>query len=358
MAVAEHLTNAVRKLLVLAVATVVTLLALPSPIHSAGWEPPRRPPLDGPLAVNQALRGADKLAAGQLVGPCDLVVDAVGRVITGTLDGKVVRIAPNAPLEVLADTGGRPLGLALAPTGELIVADGMRGLLRIDGDGHVEVLAREAEGQPLLMASDVAVARDGTIFLTDASDRHGWDEQVYELLEARPTGRVIRFDPATRVSTVIARDLHIANGLALAPDESYLLVSETGGYRISRVWLSGVRRNLSERLVDNLPGFPDDLSFSPRGTLWLALSSARSAALDFAHPLPFVKDSFAGLPSLLQPRARPYGMVLELDLSGRPLRSFHDEDGERLRNVSAVVEDHGALLLGTTTGSAIGSLPL
>ncbi|OGQ23692.1 MAG: hypothetical protein A2138_00975, partial [Deltaproteobacteria bacterium RBG_16_71_12] len=349
MAVAERLTIAVRKLLVLALAAVVTLLALPAPIHSAAWEPPRPPALDGPLTVNQALRGADRLAAGKLVGPCDVVVDPVGRIVTGTLDGKIVRIAPNAALEVLSDTRGRPLGLALSPNGDVIVADGMRGLLRVDGDGHVEVLAREAEGQPLMLTSDVAVARDGTIFFTDASDRHGWDEQLEELLEARPTGRVIRLDPVTRVSTVIARDLAFANGLALAPDESYLLVSETGGYRITRVWLTGDRRNLSERFADNLPGFPDDLSFSPRGTIWLALSAPRSAALDLVHPLPFVKDSFAGLPSMLRPRARPHGLVIELDPSGRPLRSFHDQDGERFRDVSAAVEDRGALLFGTTT---------
>ncbi|MBI1945069.1 MAG: SMP-30/gluconolactonase/LRE family protein [Deltaproteobacteria bacterium] len=358
MAVAERLTIAVKRLLVLASAAVVTLLALPAPIHSVAWEPPRRPTLDGPLAPNQALRGADKLAAGQLVGPCDVVVDAVGRVLTGTLDGKIVRIAPNAPLEVLTETGGRPLGLALSPAGELLVADGMKGLLRVDGAGNIEVLAREAEGQPLNLASDVAVAKDGTIYLTDASDRHGWDEQLYELLEARPSGRVIRFDPITRVTTVIARDLYLANGLALAPDETFLLVSESGGYRVTKVWLTGERRNLSDRFVDNLPGLPDDLSFSPRGTLWLALSSARSAALDAAHPLPFVKDSYAGLPALLRPRTRAYGLVLELDREGRTLRSFHDEGGERFRDVSAVIEDRGALLFGTTTGSAVGSLPL
>lgn len=358
MAVAENLTIAVRKIVVLMIAVVITLLALPAPIQSAPWDAPRSPTLDGPLAVNDTLRAAAKLAAGQLVGPNDIAIDAAGRIYAGTTDGKIVRIVPDGALEVFTETGGRPLGLAFSPAGELFVADGMKGLLRVDTEGNIEVLTHEAEGQPLVLPSDVAVARDGTIYLTDASARHGYSDQQFEILEAQPSGRLIHFDPTLRASTVIARDLFFANGVALAPDESYALVSETGRYAITRVWLKGERRNLKEPFAENLPGFPDDLSISPRGTVWLALPRLRSAALDFAHAYPFLKDSYAGLPELLQPRAAPYGLVVELDGTGRPLRSFHDARGERFRDVSAVVEDGGALLLGTTSGTAIGRLTL
>ncbi len=358
MAVAERLTDAVKRFLVLAAAAVVTLLALPAPIHSNAWDPPRRPTLDGPLAVNHALRGADRLAPGQLVGPSGVVVDATGRITTGTLDGKIVRIAPNAPLEVLTETGGHPIGLALLPNGDLVVADAMKGLLRVDPEGHIEVLAHEAEGQPLRFSRGVAVARDGTIYLTDASDHHEWHEQLAEVLEASPSGRLIRFEPATRVATVIARGLYVPGGVALSPDERYLVVAESGGYRLTRVWLTGDRRNLAERFTDNLPGFPEGVSFSPRGTLWVALPSLRSPTLDAIHALPFLKDSLAGLPAFLRPRGRAHGLVIELDDGGRPLRSFHDDGGALFRDVSSVVEDRGALLFGSASGTAVGSLPL
>lgn len=358
MALAERLTLAVRKFVVLAVAAIITLLALPAPIQSAAWEAPRSPTLDGALARNNGLRAADKLAAGQLVGPNDVAVDAAGRIYAGTTDGKIVRLTPGGALEVFTETGGRPLGLAFSPAGELIVADGMKGLLRVDSEGHIEVLAHESEGQPLLLATDVAVAKDGTIYLTDASSSRGYGPQLFEILDAHPTGRLIRFDPVSRASTVLARDLFLASGVALAPDESYALVTEMGRYAITRVWLTGDRRNLKEQLVENLPGFPDDLSFSPRGTIWLALQGLRSPLIDFAHSYPFLKDSLAGLPEQLHPRPPPHGLVIELDAAGRPLRSFHDVDGERFRDVSAVVEDRGALLLGTRSGSAIGLLPL
>lgn len=358
MAIAERLTVAVRKTLVVFAALVVTLLALPAPIHSSAWDAPRAPTLDGPLAVNERLREASRLAAGQLVGPNDLAFDAQGRLYTGTTDGKIVRTSASDALEVFTETGGRPLGLAFAPSGDLLVADGVKGLLRVDAEGHVEVLTHEAEGQPLVFCSDVAVARDGTIYLTDSSNAYGYGDQLLEILAAQPSGRLVRFDPVSRTSTVLARDLYFANGIALAPDESYALVAESGRYAITRVWLTGERRNLAEPFLENLPGFPDDLSFSPRGTLWVALHTIRIPLVDFLHSYPFLKDSYAGLPDLLHLRQKPWGLVLELDDAGRLLRSLHDPRGERFREVSTAVERDGALYFGTFTGSAIGRLPL
>lgn len=358
MAIAERLTIAVKKALVVFGAVVITLLALPAPIQSSSWDPPRPPTLDGALAPNQALRGAERLAAGQLVGPSDLALDAQGRIYAGTIDGKIVRLTPGDALEVFTETGGRPMGMAFSPRGDLIVADAEKGLLRVDPEGHVEVLAHEAEGQPLTFVTDVALARDGTIYLTDASGRHPYGNQLYEILEAQPSGRLVRFDPVSRTSAVIARDLYFASGVTLAPDESFALVAESGRYALTRVWLTGDRRNLKEIFIDNLPGFPDDLTYSPRGTLWLALHTARLPLIDFLHSYPFLKDSYAGLPELLRPRTKPWGMVLELDAAGRPLRSFHDVGGERFREVSAVLEERGELLFGSLTGTAIGRLPL
>jgi hypothetical protein len=52
--------------------------------------------------------------------------------------------------------------------------------------------------------------------------------------------------------------LHFANGVALAADESFVAVAETGAYRLTRLWLSSPDPGRSDMLVDNLPGFPDN----------------------------------------------------------------------------------------------------
>lgn len=359
----DRLFIIVRALLVVALASLTTLLALPSPMRATAWHPPRAPNLEGPFAPNELLASAERLAAGQVVGPDGLAIDDSGRIYAGTTDGKIVRVRQGSPVEVFTETGGRPLGMRFGPpkddggTSDLFVADPMKGLLRIDEHGRIEVLTHEAEGEGLTFINDVAPSGDGrTLYFTDSSEKWSYGEQVNDILEAIPTGRLIRYDLATRASTVLVHGLAFANGIALAPDESFLLVSETARHRITRVWLTGERRNLTETFVDNLPGFPDNISLGARGTFWVALYTVRKPLLDAIHPFPFLKDCFAALPEALRPRAVPYGLVFEIDAGGRVLRSLHDPTGARLRDVSSVVERGENLYVGTLTGTAIGRL--
>lgn len=181
---------------------------------------------------------------------------------------------------------------------------------------------------------------------------------MFDILEAVPSGRVVRFDPKTKQATVIARGLAFANGIALSADESYVLVCETARYRIARVWLKGDRMHLVETYIDNLPGFPDNISRSPRGTWWVALFSVRKPLLDMVHPYAFLKDTLAALPEALRPKHIPYGLVFEMNTNGQVLRSFHDATGRALKDTSSAVEDDGFLYVGTLTGTSIARIKL
>lgn len=349
----------VRAVAVFGVALVVTWLAMPSPIGSVAWIPSPAPALDGAYRMNTALQSTVTRFAA-LRGAEDVVVDPDGRLITGLTDGRLVRLDGDTVVE-LGQTGGRPLGLALSPVdGKLYVADGMRGLLRVDpSTGHVESLVDAAEGSRFRCTNDVVVARDGMVYFTDSSGVWRCDQLLLDLLDQRPTGRVLRFDPRTQMTTVLIRELHIANGLALARDERSLIVSETGRYRLWRLFLDGEKRNLKEVLVENLPGFPDKLSLSPRGTVWVAMASTRKRLLDAIHPSPFLKDAIATLPIPWQPRLVRWGFVLELDAStGTPLRSLQDPSGDVVPHVSSAVEHDGSLWLGRYDGTGMGVVSL
>lgn len=73
--------------------------------------------------------GSEVVAEGAVVGPEDLAYDKRRRLIyTGCEDGWIKRVTVNesvtdSVVENWVNTGGRPLGLALEKTGELIVAD-------------------------------------------------------------------------------------------------------------------------------------------------------------------------------------------------------------------------------------------
>lgn len=335
--------------LILLLGLVAGYLALaPSAIDPVAWEPPPAPAMEGPLAPNERLMAATVIAAGKIDGPEDIETDAQGRLYGGTNDGAVVRVAGEA-LEVVANTGGRPLGLDFAPSGALIVADAKKGLLSIGPEGQVTTLVDAAtgvDGVRLGFADDVAVASDGAIYFSDASDKFGFGDHMLDLLEGRARGRLIKYEPRTGEATTLARALFFANGVALSKDESFVAINETYRYRVSRYWLKGPKAGTTEVLVEGLPGFPDGISQSGRGTFWVAMFTVRNAAGDFLAPRPLLKKMVANLPRALWPKPEPYGLVLEIDEDGKILQSLHDPSGATVHQVTSVHERDGALYLG------------
>ncbi|MCF4992281.1 SMP-30/gluconolactonase/LRE family protein, partial [Pseudomonas gessardii] len=135
-------------LLLVLIAVVAFLLLMPTPVQPVNWTPPKAPSLqEEPYRENQRLKGIQRIGAQGIDGPEALLVDAKGFLITGLHDGRIIRTAPDSQaLEVLAQTGGRPLGLARHPDGRLIIADGIKGLLALDGQRTLTTLSTSANG--------------------------------------------------------------------------------------------------------------------------------------------------------------------------------------------------------------------
>src|SRR3954467_11129892 len=97
--------------------------------------------------------------------PEDVVVDGAGDIWTGLEDGRIVRISPDAGEPAAgADTGGRPLGLAVARGGRLLICDTHRGLEALDPDsGELNTLVESVAGRRLQFCSNVTEAFDGSV---------------------------------------------------------------------------------------------------------------------------------------------------------------------------------------------------
>ena len=54
-----------------------------------------------------------------------------------------------------------------------------------------------------------------------------------------PSGRLFVYDPAANKSRVLKDKIHFANGVALSPNEDYLIYAETAAFRLMKFWLSG-----------------------------------------------------------------------------------------------------------------------
>ncbi|MGW5431122.1 SMP-30/gluconolactonase/LRE family protein [Streptomyces sp. NPDC004059] len=289
-------------------------------------------------------------------GPEDVVADADGRVLTGVEDGRILRVhglgdPRTSRVEVLADTGGRPLGLEPLPDGGLLVCDAERGLLRVDpGDdaaGTVRVLADSAAGERLRFCSNVVALPDGSVYFTVSSRRYPLEQWIGDIAEHTGTGRLLRLPPAGGEPEVLLDGLQFANGLAAGADGSFLVIAETGACRLTRYHLTGPRAGHAD-LFATLPGMPDNLwREGPDGPLWVALASPRVPPLELLHRTPPAVRAAAARAAVRAPY-RPSGTigVMALDDSGRTVRHLtRRRSGFRMVTSVCVSGDH--LVLGS-----------
>jgi len=340
-------------------AVIAYLLLWPVPISPVSWTPAPAPPLTGTYQQNSRLAGAERLHLGTGFAPEDVAIDPEKRIYAGLDDGRIIRLQPDGTRpEVFADTHGRPLGLVFDPTGNLIVADADKGLLSIGRDGSINALTTQADGVAFRCTNDLDVAADGTIYFTDASSKFPLSSYKADLLEHQPNGRLLAYDPRTKATRVLLGGLHFANGVAVSPYQSFVLVVETGAYRVHRVWLGGPRRGQSEIFIDNLPGFPDGISSNGKDKFWLALVSPRDKVLDQLLPHPFLRKIVLRLPAFLQPAPKRYGFVLGLDLEGRVVENLQDGSSDCYAQIANAVEYGGNLYFGSIGESSIGRFAL
>ena len=345
-------------LLIIVVALAYLLLA-PVPITPAAWTPPASPGLTGQYAQNTRLSPVQKFSLGDGHKPEDVALDAEGKIYAGFEDGRIMVLQPDGTQpRLFADTHGRPLGLIFDREGNLIVADAIKGLLSVNKAGEIKLLADEADGEKFGCLNDLDVGADGTIYFTEASNKFPMSQFANDILEHQPNGRLLALEPQSRRPRTLLRDIYFANGVAVSPDQTFVLVAETGMYRVRRVWLKEPKMGQNDIFIDNLPGFPDGISSNGRDRFWLALVTPRNGVLDRTLPHPFVRKILARLPKFLQPAPARYSFVLGLDPQGRVVENLQNGSPDCFAQISNVVEHNGALYFGSIGEDTVARFPL
>lgn len=348
-------TYSLKKLAILVgVALAIYLAFYPVPVDPVAWNPPRSPGFEGRFASTVDLSRTERLVP-DLVGPEAITFDAEGRLVTGLLDGRIIRIEANGSPTTIVDTGGRPLGMVYAPDGTLYVADAFRGLLAVSPSKQIRVLVHSYRGREMAFVDDVDRLPDGRLVFTDASDRFGLGAWKIDLIEHRPRGRVFVFDPATGATTKLADGLYFANGIAASTDGSFALVCETGAYRVQRLELAGPNAGRHAPVIENLPGFCDNIRRSEDGqSFFVALPSPRDPILDATASLPSLRRVILRLPEAVQPAPKEYTSFVRIDGSGRVMQvAYATHDGSYGPATTAI--DHGgSLYFGSLSASGVG----
>jgi len=337
----------------------------PIPIMPIEWEAPPNPGFTGVYSPNDKLKGLQRLSVKGHIGPEAVAFDDQGRIYTGTANGLIIRLDRNGENpEVFADTKGRPLGMEIDQDGNLIVADGKRGLISIEPNGAVDVLADHVIGRAIGFADDLAIGPNNKIYFTDASKKF-WpgrfgsssDAAVLDLVEHGGNGRLLVYDTLTQETDRLVNDVDFANGVTLSHDRKAIIFSEMGSYRILRYWIDGPREGELEILVDQLPAFPDNITTGTDGRYWVAMVSPRNKLMDMLSGWPRIRKMIMRLPKQLHPAAVRHSHVIAINDDGEIVANLQDSDASYTA-ITSVIERDGVLYFGSLTMKELARLEM
>jgi len=292
-------------------------------------------------------------------GPEDIVVDADGNLWTGLVDGRIVKIARDGgERSVVANTGGRPLGMHVANDGRVLICDSYRGLLALDpANGQlttlVESVDADGRGRPLKFCSNVTETSDGTIYFTESTSDYHFEHFLAAILDARGRGGLFRLTTDGTVTTLL-NGLYFANGVTVTADGSALVFAETMGRSLSKYWLTGPQAGRVTPLAVHLPGMPDNISTGPDGRIWVAMVTPANLRAEGLMPrAPWIRQVIWRLPARFQPKVEPEVWVVAFDPdSGEVVggtRTTHPDFG----GVTGVVESAGKVWMSTIEFPAV-----
>lgn len=321
-------------------------------------------------AVNNKLRDVTLIGLGRIESPEDVILDRDDNLYAGSRHGDVIRfLAPDYErMEVYAHIGGQPLGLAFDREDNLHVCVGGMGLYRVTPGRKVERVTDETnrswtsinDDSRLRLADDLDIADDGRIFFSEATVRYEMHEWPVDGLEARGNGRIVCFDPRDGSTRTVLRGLRFPNGIAIASDGQSILFAETWGCCIKRYWFDGPKAGQVQMVIDNLPGYPDNINLASDGHYWLALVGMRCPAYDLAMRMPGFRRRMATrvpVDEWLFPNINT-GCVLKFSEAGEILETLWDLGGENHPMITSMREHRGHLYLGGISNNRIGRYKL
>jgi hypothetical protein len=332
------------------------------PAMDGGYTPNDR--LDALSAIGEPIPGADDIAEGS---------DGAVYVSAGK---QVLRLsgAGYATREKFAEFEGVAGGLAVHPDGRLLVCVAGRGLAAVDANGKQSWL-NQVEDQPLHCLTSVTAAPDGSIFMTDGSNRHPRADWVRDLMEKNHAGRLVACGARLDGAKVLLRDLYYPHGVAMTADGKALWYTESWRHRISRAAISGRDIATPQTLIGNMPGYPTRLGPCIGGGFWLSVFGVRTHLVEFVlreddfrqemmatisqslwispalsttghchEPMQFGSIKALGIEKPWAP-PRSYGLVVRIDEEGEAVESLHSRVGGKVHGITAARDTAQGLVI-------------
>ncbi len=332
------------------------------------------PTLDGAMRPNNKLEDAAVFA--ELAGVDDLAVD--DGALFASAGHQVFRLETGGH-EVIASFDCAISCLANAPGGGLAVGLEDGGLQVISGP-H-QGFSMPGDGSLGLSCPVAASPRDENVLIVaEGSTRNKATEWTRDLLEKKPSGRLVAVDVSASggKADVLATGLAYPHGIAI--DDGEVIYSESWRHRLMATSVAGGEHR---ELLGHLPGYPGRLSAASDGGYWLSVFAMRTQLLEFVlgedefrhrmltvvSPEHWIAPALVSRENFLDPLQaggvkqlgikkpwappRSYGLVVRLDASLHPVFSLHSRVGGQRHGITSVVEMADALYVASLGSGAV-----
>jgi SMP-30/Gluconolactonase/LRE-like region len=336
-------------------------------------DPHAIPSMDGAFSPNDRLDEATPV--GDALPGADAVAEAPDGAIVVSGGETVWRLsgANYANRAVVANLDSEVGALAVHPDGRLLACTA-RGLAAIEPATGRTIFLGAAEGVSLRCLTAVAVAPDGSIFVSDGSACHAANEWCVDLMERNALGRLVACDASLQNARMLLRGLNYPCGLAVV--DGNLWFTESLAHRLSRAPISAAGAiGAPQVVIRNMPGYPSRLGRSANGGFWLSLFGVRTHLIEFVlreddfreemmrtiPPEYWIAPALSSNDDCLEPMQfggikalgiqkpwappRSYGLVARLDANGEAVESLHSRVGGRYHGITAAIETPQGLIV-------------
>jgi gluconolactonase len=240
-----------------------------------------------------------------------VVIDKDNNVYGGGRDSVLRRVSPDGTVtEIARIEGSIPNGITLDRQGNLVFCDlGKKAMMSCSLDGKVSLLADHAGDLRLNTPNFASYDAAGNLYVSNSSSKYDYPHLDPEFQTPAPNGQLVCIRPNGR-GEVVAAEIYLANGTAIAPDESAVYVLESTRFDCLRI---AIKKDGTfgkpEIYAQNFPGVPDGMAFDVQGNLYVTIPAR-----------------------IENGRFRPANMILKIDPTGFVSTLLDDPKGQTMRS--------------------------
>jgi Strictosidine synthase len=343
------------------------------------------PVLDGGFSPNERLDHAEQRGP-DFVAPDDLLLGRDDRLYVSS--GNTVFVcaseAAQSP-QPFAQFESKVGALGWSDADGLLIGIAGRGVCAVDAAGKVTARIEKVDKLPILCPTAIAVASDGTIFVSDGSRHNKPGDWLQDLMQQRPgSGRLIACQSGLSNPRVLVEGLSWPSGLVVSHGEHDVLVAEAWKHCLTAYPRAG---GIPRPLVKNFAGYPARIVRGANRDYWLAFFALRTQLTEFVlrergfrermmervPPELWIGPSLGGTFDYREPNQigrikklgiqkpwappRSYGLVARMDENGQALESFHSRTSGKLHGITSVQDLNGRILMASKGHGKIAEMP-